>query len=1127
MAVGFFVDRDARAYGLHATSGTGSIAEGIQGSARRIARQNRFLGMHSSEPKPDELLAQRDWISQVARRMLDDAVAAEDVAQDTLVKATRSPPTIEASPDRVGILRGWLGTVMRNVIRDAKRSESRRKRREIAARLREDESSTLDVVSRADAQRRVVDAVMKLNEPYRKTILLRFFDERSPKEIADSTRVPINTVNSRLQRGLERLRLDLEGEFGGNRRAFMLWLIPLARRSSGVLGGAVAYVVAHKLWFAAGTLLTVGGTVAYTLDPFADAEVSREVVVEPRVASPHDEEKATSVFEAPEVARITESTKQDDSGPSVAWVDHVARSRVDLALPYSPTALLRAVTDEDEMITIPGMIQLPRGVVVEGFEGNEKGTERVSMKRFPGAFIDRTEVTRGQWRAFLRSDPFGSRTREALTRLDASPSDDRLPITNISYLEAERYARWAFKQVQSFAEWRYAGSAGDDRRFPWGDTLRGDLFRHDEQAPVAVASYSTSSAPFPVSDLIGNACEWTRNLGDRSSRAFGPLAWSERSRRVVGGSYYDGISNNDGEVFELRASRSAGEKRFLPEIGLRCSRALDPYPEYLLEGVTEATKSVSTWQDACANGQGVEVRDFAGDVQTAVRVFAFASVAGQSSDRILLRTNVALRSPPMGAGVFVVSKRDDGYWIRPLGGGDAPSTRISHEISASGITEPARLSLDRIAEGRVEIVFTESTLPVARITLPFYVEPTDLSGARPQVPVVDDMSPMIDAIRMRHISDLTPTQIEWMTRAYLESNPQFESNPDLRELLVRGLETQLRVTNATYVKQLDDFAKLLRVDGSRANLRSKRIIDRVFGTEIRVRFELEQAIETSPGRHPLIVDLDAAVSGDLLKPIEDCHVIALPKVPSFDSWLDLENRLRLFAAIRDTVDHYDTDEGRVFLRGKGQSSLVALELVRQHPGLFLGCILENVPGDLHVPEDAARTLSGKVVVLANDHSCQGIEGLSKFGVVVHIAPKSISELLAEKRWFAPLKGRRAYPSTFSFTTFGRSSRCAHFVEITRLESPGPGGAKLDVSVSSEDNRIEIRHEAAIQGLRIWLNDSIVDLDRPLTVSIQRGKDAPATRTYSPSRSGRVLLESMKLGACENLGAMFTAFVEIE
>ena len=58
-------------------------------------------------------------------------------------------------------------------------------------------------------------AVLTLAEPYRATVLLRFFEGLPPRLIAARLGVPVATVHSRLQRALAQLRHQLDHDFAG------------------------------------------------------------------------------------------------------------------------------------------------------------------------------------------------------------------------------------------------------------------------------------------------------------------------------------------------------------------------------------------------------------------------------------------------------------------------------------------------------------------------------------------------------------------------------------------------------------------------------------------------------------------------------------------------------------------------------------------------------------------------------------------------------------------------------------------------------------------------------------------------------------------------------------------------
>ncbi len=172
------------------------------------------------------LLAHRDWVRAMARTMVVDASAADDLAQDAWVAALRSPPT------RRGEERAWFARVLRNLSRNRHREGTRRDTRERMAARREHAASPDELVAEAEAHRRAVGAVLELEDAARTTVLLRFFEDLSVPEIAERTGVPLETAKARLRRALAQLRARLDEDYEGNRRAWVLLLAPETRGSA-------------------------------------------------------------------------------------------------------------------------------------------------------------------------------------------------------------------------------------------------------------------------------------------------------------------------------------------------------------------------------------------------------------------------------------------------------------------------------------------------------------------------------------------------------------------------------------------------------------------------------------------------------------------------------------------------------------------------------------------------------------------------------------------------------------------------------------------------------------------------------------------------------------------------------
>jgi RNA polymerase sigma factor (sigma-70 family) len=174
---------------------------------------------------PERLLEHAAWARRLARELVTDAAAADDVLQDAWLAASRTPPPADRPA------RPWLGKVLRNFARQRARSEGRRAQRESASARAERLPGPDELAERLDSQRALTEELAQLAEPFRSTVLLRFFEDLEPSEIARRQGLPAGTVRWRLKRGLDELRERLDRRFG-DRRRWGLLLVPLARMAA-------------------------------------------------------------------------------------------------------------------------------------------------------------------------------------------------------------------------------------------------------------------------------------------------------------------------------------------------------------------------------------------------------------------------------------------------------------------------------------------------------------------------------------------------------------------------------------------------------------------------------------------------------------------------------------------------------------------------------------------------------------------------------------------------------------------------------------------------------------------------------------------------------------------------------
>jgi RNA polymerase sigma-70 factor (ECF subfamily) len=177
--------------------------------AKRVARSTTAP---SADPNPDDLsalvAAYSEPIYRVALSVVRDPSLAEDVAQDTLVKAWIALPTFRGESS----LKSWVLRIARNTA-----ISSIRANRMVAM----DPFTMPEAESRADGsvERKVEDreamqdfvvALGELDDLSRSVVVLREIEGLPYDEIADVLDVPLSTVKTRLMRARKRLGSALE-----------------------------------------------------------------------------------------------------------------------------------------------------------------------------------------------------------------------------------------------------------------------------------------------------------------------------------------------------------------------------------------------------------------------------------------------------------------------------------------------------------------------------------------------------------------------------------------------------------------------------------------------------------------------------------------------------------------------------------------------------------------------------------------------------------------------------------------------------------------------------------------------------------------------------------------------------
>ena len=147
-------------------------------------------------------------LRRYARALTRDSDIADDLVQDTLVRALRSEHLFHG-----GEVRSWLYTILTNLNRNRLRSLARRP---TLSPLEDNDAP--DLAGPEAGARDIERALATLAEDQRNALLLVVLEGLTYREVAEVQGVPIGTVMSRLARARAHVKAFLEGERPALRR---------------------------------------------------------------------------------------------------------------------------------------------------------------------------------------------------------------------------------------------------------------------------------------------------------------------------------------------------------------------------------------------------------------------------------------------------------------------------------------------------------------------------------------------------------------------------------------------------------------------------------------------------------------------------------------------------------------------------------------------------------------------------------------------------------------------------------------------------------------------------------------------------------------------------------------------
>jgi iron(II)-dependent oxidoreductase len=187
---------------------------------------------------------------------------------------------------------------------------------------------------------------------------------------------------------------------------------------------------------------------------------------------------------------------------------------------------------------------LEQAIILERDRRDDQPAHKIYLDAFT---MDVNEVTNADYARFADA------TRAAKPWTwpggKVAKGEERLPVTNVTWTDADAYCRWAGKRLPTEAEWERAARGGLDRkRYPWGDEGgRGRAHIGSSTGPTAVGSFPANA--FGLHDIAGNVWEWTSDWYERDYYAVSsdrnPTGPPKGRYKVIrGGGWTEGVQLN-------------------------------------------------------------------------------------------------------------------------------------------------------------------------------------------------------------------------------------------------------------------------------------------------------------------------------------------------------------------------------------------------------------------------------------------------------------------------------------------------------------------------------------------------------------------------------------------------------
>jgi len=217
---------------------------------------------------------------------------------------------------------------------------------------------------------------------------------------------------------------------------------------------------------------------------------------------------------------------------------------------------------------IDKLLELDRNIETVRLD-NEIPQREVFMSAY---LIDKYPVTNAEYKKFIESDGYGQKVfwsdagwqyisqSHPLENGDTDVilnGEGDCPAVNVSWYEAEAFAKWAGKRLPTEAEWEKAARGTGGRMYPWGNTFEKINLNCSEsknEKPAPVTKYPQGQSPYGCFDMAGNVWEWTADWYDSQYYGSAPEKDPQGPKDAEADPYYGQPEEVGVSVYDLEPS---------------------------------------------------------------------------------------------------------------------------------------------------------------------------------------------------------------------------------------------------------------------------------------------------------------------------------------------------------------------------------------------------------------------------------------------------------------------------------------------------------------------------------------------------------------------------------------------